>query len=114
MIAEEEKIPFTSHLEELRSRLIKCFIAIGVGFVAAYGFKETLFNILVRPLVKVMEHGDHLIFTGLPEAFFTYLKVSLLAGLMLASPVVLYQFWMFVLFHCRRPIRVFYCVSLGL
>ena len=96
MIAEEEKIPFTSHLEELRSRLIKCFIAIGVGFVAAYGFKETLFNILVRPLVKVMEHGDHLIFTGLPEAFFTYLKVSLLAGLMLASPVVLYQFWMFV------------------
>jgi sec-independent protein translocase protein TatC len=96
MIAEEEKIPFTSHLEELRSRLIKCFIAIGVGFVAAYGFKETLFNILTRPLVNVMEQGDHLIFTGLPEAFFTYLKVSLLAGLMLASPVVLYQFWMFV------------------
>jgi sec-independent protein translocase protein TatC len=96
MIAEEEKIPFTSHLEELRSRLIKCFIAVGVGFAASYGFKEILFNILVRPLVKVMEHGDHLIFTGLPEAFFTYLKVSLLSGLMLASPVLLYQFWMFV------------------
>jgi len=96
MLAEEEKIPFTSHLEELRNRLIKCFIAVGVGFVASYGFKEILFNILVRPLVKVMEHGDHLIFTGLPEAFFTYLKVSLLAGLMLASPVLLYQFWMFV------------------
>jgi sec-independent protein translocase protein TatC len=96
MIAEEEKIPFTSHLEELRSRLIKCFIAVGVGFAASYAFKEILFNILVRPLVKVMEHGDHLIFTGLPEAFFTYLKVSLLAGLMLASPVLLYQFWMFV------------------
>jgi sec-independent protein translocase protein TatC len=96
MIAEEEKIPFTSHLEELRSRLIKCFIAVGIGFAASYGFKEILFNILVRPLVNVMEHGDHLIFTGLPEAFFTYLKVSLLAGLMLASPVLLYQFWMFV------------------
>jgi sec-independent protein translocase protein TatC len=96
MIAEEEKIPFTSHLEELRSRLIKCFIAIGVGFAASYGFKEILFNILVRPLVKVMEQGDHLIFTGLPEAFFTYLKVSFLSGLMIASPVLLYQFWMFV------------------
>ncbi|MGD2022560.1 MAG: twin-arginine translocase subunit TatC [Desulfobacterales bacterium] len=96
MLAEEEKIPFTSHLEELRNRLIKCFIAIGVGFVASYGFKEILFNILVRPLVTVMEPGDHLIFTGLPEAFFTYLKVSLLSGLMLASPVLLYQFWMFV------------------
>ncbi|MGD9236221.1 MAG: twin-arginine translocase subunit TatC [Desulfobacterales bacterium] len=96
MLAEEEKIPFTSHLEELRSRLIKTFIAIGIGFAASYGFKEKLFEILVRPLVKVMETGDHLIFTGLPEAFFTYLKVSLLAGIMLASPVILYQFWMFV------------------
>jgi sec-independent protein translocase protein TatC len=43
-----------------------------------------------------MAEGDHLIFTGLPEAFFTYLKVALLSGLMLASPVLLYQFWMFV------------------
>ena len=96
MIAEEEKIPFTAHLEELRSRLIKIFIAVGIGFAASYGFKETLFEILVQPLVKVMEEGDHLIFTGLPEAFFTYLKVSLLAGIMLASPIILYQFWMFV------------------
>ena len=96
MLAEEEKIPFTAHLEELRNRLIKCFIAVGVGFAVSYGFKERLFNILVRPLVNVMQQGDHLIFTGLPEAFFTYLKVSFLSGLMVASPVILYQFWMFV------------------
>jgi sec-independent protein translocase protein TatC len=96
MLEEDEKIPFTSHLEELRNRLIKCFIAVGVGFVISYGFKEILFKILVRPLVRVMAEGDHLIFTGLPEAFFTYLKVAFLAGLMLASPVILYQFWMFV------------------
>lgn len=96
MLEEDEKIPFTSHLEELRNRLIKCFIAVGVGFAASYGFKEILFEILVRPLTKVMAEGDHLIFTGLPEAFFTYLKVALLAGLMLASPVILYQFWIFV------------------
>ena len=43
-----------------------------------------------------MEAGDTLIFTGLPEAFFTYLKVSFLSGLMLAAPVIIYQFWMFV------------------
>jgi len=96
MLEEDEKIPFTSHLEELRNRLIKCFIAVGVGFAISYGFKEILFKILVRPLVQVMAEGDHLIFTGLPEAFFTYLKVAMLAGLMLASPVILYQFWMFV------------------
>lgn len=95
-MAENEKLPFTAHLEELRKRLIACFIAIGVGFAASYGFKEYLFQILVRPLVQVMETGDTLIFTGLPEAFFTYLKVSLLSGLMLASPVIIYEFWMFV------------------
>jgi sec-independent protein translocase protein TatC len=96
MLEEDEKIPFTAHLEELRSRLVKCSIAVGIGFAISYGFKEILFEILVRPLVTVMAEGDHLIFTGLPEAFFTYLKVALLAGLMLASPVILYQFWMFV------------------
>jgi len=52
--------------------------------------------VLTAPLVRVMESGDTLIFTNLPEAFFTYLKVSFLAGLLLASPVILYQFWMFV------------------
>jgi sec-independent protein translocase protein TatC len=86
---ENEKLPFTAHLDELRRRLIACFIAVGIGFAASYGFKEYLFQILVRPLMQVMETGDTLIFTGLPEAFFTYLKVSLLSGLMLASPVII-------------------------
>jgi sec-independent protein translocase protein TatC len=93
---DDEKIPFTSHLEELRKRLITSAIAIGVGAAVSFAFKEWLFNILVRPLIKVMEEGDTLIFTGLPEAFFTYLKVALLAGILVSSPVILYQFWMFV------------------
>jgi len=93
---DEDKLPFTVHLEELRSRLIVCFIAIGVGFAASYFFKEQLFEILMRPLKEVMKTGDKVIFTGLPEAFFTYLKVSLLSGLMIAIPIILYQFWMFV------------------
>ena len=93
---EDEKIPFTSHLDELRKRLITCFIAIGVGAAISFAFKERLFSILVQPLVKVMEEGDTLIFTGLPEAFFTYLKVALLSGIIVSSPVILYEFWMFV------------------
>ena len=93
---EDEKIPFTSHLEELRKRLITSFIAIGVGAAVSFAFKERLFNILVQPLIRVMEEGDTLIFTGLPEAFFTYLKVALLSGIIVASPIILYQFWMFV------------------
>jgi sec-independent protein translocase protein TatC len=93
---EQEKIPFTDHLEELRKRLIVCFIAVGVGFVLSYGFKEKLFQILTRPLIRVMQTGDKLIFTGLPEAFFTYLKVAFLSGIILAAPVIFYEFWMFV------------------
>jgi sec-independent protein translocase protein TatC len=93
---EEDKLPFTGHLEELRKRLIICFIAVGIGFAISYGFKEKIFEILIIPLVKAMQEGDKLVFTGIPEAFFTYLKVAFLCGLMLASPVILYEFWMFV------------------
>ena len=92
----DEKLPFTTHLEELRGRLIKCFIAIGVGFVISYGFKEKLFAILTAPLITVMESGDTLIYTNLPEAFFTFLKAAFLSGILLSSPILIYQFWMFV------------------
>ncbi|MBN1932814.1 MAG: twin-arginine translocase subunit TatC [Desulfobacterales bacterium] len=93
---QDEKIPFTGHLEELRKRLIVCFWAIGVGFCISYVFKEKLFALLSQPLIAVMGAGDQLVFTGLPEAFFTYLKVAFLSGLLLSVPVILYQFWMFV------------------
>ncbi|MDP2646702.1 MAG: twin-arginine translocase subunit TatC [Desulfobacterales bacterium] len=96
MNEEDKKIPFTAHLEELRQRLIVCFIAVGVGFLASYGFKEQIFYLLSRPLVSVMKNNGKIIFTGLPEAFFTYLKVAFLSGIMLATPVILYEFWLFV------------------
>lgn len=93
---DDEKIPFTDHLDELRKRLITCFIAVGVGFVLSYGFKEKLFEILTLPLVSVMKGGDKIIYTGVAEAFFTYMKVAFIAGIGVASPVIVYQFWMFV------------------
>lgn len=93
---EDEKLPFTAHLEELRKRLIRCFIAVGIGFTGAYLYKEKLFDILTQPLVEAMAKGDALIFTGLAEAFFTYLKTAFIVGVMLASPIIIYEFWMFV------------------
>ena len=94
----EGKTPFTEHLGELRDRLVRCFIAVGIGFFAAYFFKEDLFKFLTAPLIQAMGGEAHatMIFTGLPEAFFTYLKVALLAGIVLATPVIFYEFWMFV------------------
>lgn len=96
MMQEEARSPLTEHLTELRDRLVRSFIAVGVGFVIAYCFKERLFDILTAPLVTAMGAGNKMIFTGLPEAFFTYLKVSLLTGIILATPVLFYEFWMFV------------------
>lgn len=98
MSDQEERSPFTEHLGELRDRLVHAFIAVGLGFVVAYFFKEQLFDILTAPLVTAMAKSGNakLIFTGLPEAFFTYLKVALLAGIMLATPVLFYEFWMFI------------------
>jgi sec-independent protein translocase protein TatC len=90
-----EKQSFTAHLEELRSRLIKCVIAVGVGFVISYFFKEQIFHLLTLPLINALQSGDHLIYTNLPEAFFTFLKAAFICSLMLASPVIIYQFWMF-------------------
>ncbi|MCJ7833403.1 MAG: twin-arginine translocase subunit TatC, partial [Deltaproteobacteria bacterium] len=89
-------MPFTSHLAELRKRLIVCFVAVGLGFTVAYAFSGEIFEWLVRPLIKVLPPGDKLVFTALPEAFFIYLKASLIAGIVLASPVIFYELWMFV------------------
>jgi sec-independent protein translocase protein TatC len=87
---------FIGHLEELRHRLIVCFIALGIGVAICYSIKEWLFQILMRPLASVMAPGDKMIFTGLTEAFFCYLKTALLGGLLLALPVIMYQMWCFI------------------
>jgi len=93
---DEKKQPLTSHLQELRKRLVLSFIAVGVGFVICYAFSENLFAILSQPLLKMMPSGGTLIFTSVAEAFFTYMKVAFIAGIILTSPFVLFQVWAFV------------------
>ncbi len=92
----EEKQPFLRHLEELRKRLISSAIAVGIGFAICYFFSERIFLILIEPLNAVMPEGGHLIFTALPEMFFAYLKVAFVSGILMASPYLFYQMWMFV------------------
>ncbi|MBC7359464.1 MAG: twin-arginine translocase subunit TatC [Desulfacinum sp.] len=98
MSTEQDRMPFTEHLEELRRRLITCAIAVGVGFVICYFFKERIFQWLMKPLIEALpaDGSRHLIYTAPHEAFLTYLKVSFLAGAGLAVPVILFQFWRFV------------------
>jgi sec-independent protein translocase protein TatC len=90
------KSPFTSHLDELRKRIIRCIVAVLLGFLGSYAFAEQIFDILIKPLKAALPPESLLIYTGLPEAFFVYLKLSLFAGLFLASPVLLWEIWCFV------------------
>ena len=93
---EEEKSPFTAHLEELKQRLIRCLIAIGIGFLGCYYFREPLFRIITKPLAQVLPAGSHMIFTGLPEAFFIYMKIAFFASLFLTAPYTFFEVWLFV------------------
>jgi sec-independent protein translocase protein TatC len=93
---EEEKLPLTSHLAELRKRLIISLVATGIGFCACYGFSEKIFLLLSAPLIQSMPEGSTFIFTGVTEAFFTYMKLAFFAGIFVASPIIIYQTWAFV------------------
>lgn len=92
----EEKMSLTGHLLELRKRLGRSLIALGVGFGVCYLFKDYIFFIITRPLIGVLETNSHLIYTGLTEAFFTYMKIAFFASLIFTSPYILYQVWKFI------------------
>jgi sec-independent protein translocase protein TatC len=92
----QEKQPFLAHLKELRDRLLVCILALAIAFVFAYYFKERIFAFLMDPFVRVMPPKSSFIFIGITEAFITYFKISIVAALFLAAPVILYEFWMFV------------------
>jgi sec-independent protein translocase protein TatC len=107
------KMPLTAHLEELRWRLVKAFAATSIAFVGCYYFAEQLFAFLTRPLLTAQAGPVSLIGTGVVEAFFTKLKVSLIAAIFVSSPFLLYQLWAFVapgLYeHEKRYVVPFVC-----
>jgi sec-independent protein translocase protein TatC len=92
----DEKQPFVSHLKELRDRILVCVVALGIAFIFTFYFKEKIFDFLMQPFIKVMPAKSSFIFTYVTEAFLTYFKMSIVAAVFISSPVILYEFWMFV------------------
>jgi sec-independent protein translocase protein TatC len=90
------KMSFLEHLDELRKRIINSCIAIGVGILVTFAFIERIFNFLLAPTRKVLPPGVKIIYTQPGEAFGMYVTVSLIAGVVIASPYVMYQVWMFI------------------
>ncbi len=93
----DSAMPLVAHLLELRKRLIYCFFAYIVATLICYYYAEPIYRFLVKPLAVVL-HGQNrrLIYTGLTEAFFTYIKLALFAGGVLAFPVIAMQIWRFI------------------
>jgi sec-independent protein translocase protein TatC len=91
---KDERSPLLGIVQQLRKRLVACAIAVAIVFAISYAFSETLFRILAWPLKINMAPQDRLIYTGLPEMFFIYIKVAFVAGIVLAAPFIFYEMWM--------------------
>ena len=87
---------FSGHLKELRQRLIVCFSAVILCTVLAYAFSEHIVRLLTVPLFQAHPQLSGLVYTNLTEAFVSYLKVSLLSGIICSFPVLCYELWLFV------------------
>lgn len=90
---------FMEHLEELRKRIIRSFGSIVVGFCICYIWHEEIFAWIQKPITTVLsahKMSTQLVYTNPVDPFNMYLKISLIAGIFLASPFILYQVWAFI------------------
>lgn len=92
----EDRMPLTSHLEELRRKLIISGISWLVAFLACYAYAEALFDLIAKPVRQALPEGTSLVFITATEPFFTYLKIGALAGLLVSMPVIFWQIWSFI------------------
>lgn len=92
-------MPLLDHLTELRRRLILSLAAFVLAFIVCYQFAAPIYDFLVAPLAhEMLKRGAdrHMIYTGLTEAFFTYLKVAAFAAFFVAFPIIAAQLWKFI------------------
>ncbi len=111
-----DKQPLMAHLVELRQRLTVALAAFFIATGVAYAFSNEIYGFLVRPLAASMtdDGGRHMIYTGLAEAFFTYIRLSMFAGFFIAFPVIAAQVYYFVapgLYARERRMLVPYFVA---
>jgi sec-independent protein translocase protein TatC len=91
----EGRMTFLEHLDELRKRITHAVVALLVGFLIAFAFVNRVFNfVYARLAADVPDH--HLIYTEPGEAFFIYLKIAALCGVLISSPYVMWQVWLFI------------------
>jgi sec-independent protein translocase protein TatC len=101
-VTERAELPGMSlleHLEELRKRIIHSAVYLILAFFAAYGFHERIYHFMEQPIVGALKkhHLDtQLVYLNPVDVFNLYMKISFMAGAIIASPFVLYQVWLFI------------------
>ena len=92
----ERRMGFLEHLDELRVRIIRAGIAVAIGMLIAFAFYDRLAGVVLQPILASLPAGSSLVFIKPGEGFSFYLNVSLIGGLLLAAPFVMYQVWRFI------------------
>lgn len=90
------RMSFLDHLDELRKRLTHAIVALLVGFLGAFAFAARAQDFVMAPLLATLPAGGHFIYTEPTEAFFLQLKIAAILGLLIASPYVMWQVWLFI------------------
>jgi sec-independent protein translocase protein TatC len=90
------RMGFLDHLEELRARLIRSCLAIGVGMITAFIFRDRIAKVVLEPTLDALPQGTSLVATRMGETFAFYLDVALIGGVVIAAPYVLFQVWRFI------------------
>jgi sec-independent protein translocase protein TatC len=90
------KMSFLDHLDELRKRLIMCVYGLVGGCVVAFIFVDQTQTFIMKPLQAVLPHGERFVFQQGFEPFMLMMKIGALTGLLVASPFVMYQLWLFI------------------
>lgn len=93
---KERELRFTDHLIELRSRLVKIIIAIGVVFLILFHFSNEIYNIISLPLTAQLPPGSKLIATQITSTFLAPLKLTFYVSLFLCVPYILHHLWAFI------------------
>ncbi|MGP3789050.1 twin-arginine translocase subunit TatC [Pseudomonas sp. B392_1p] len=93
---EDQEMPLVSHLTELRTRLLRCVIAILLIFAALFYFAQDIYALVAAPLRAYLPAGATMIATGVASPFLTPFKLTLVVSLFLGMPIVLQQIWGFI------------------
>jgi len=94
--ARDGAMGFLDHLEELRRRIIRSCIAIGVGMAVSAIFIDRIANFVLSQILRTLPAGSALIYTNPSEGFSFWFTLALIAGVVLAAPFVMYQVWGFI------------------